>query len=330
MTTKKIRRIHRKKVLIFTDLDGTLLDADNYSFEEALPALEKIKKRKIPLILCSSKTKAELELYQKKLKIKSPFISENGGAIFIPPAYFNMVSLSFDFAPFGSEPSFDTESQDEVQGRRQGSELVELSSHRQIPGELKKKGKYLVLELGTPYPQIRRKFLEVFKELNLKAVGFGDLKAEEISSLFNLSKAEAKLAKKREYDEPFYFLKKTKKEKIKLAEKEFNKCGLGLTTGGRLFHLTGGNDKGKAVKLLTQIYRSNWGNDLLTIGLGDSSNDLPLLESVDIPVLVRKKGNSYEQHILNKLKVYKASGIGPRGWNQAVLDLIEKHGSKMN
>ena len=32
----------------------------------------------------------------------------------------------FDFAPFGSELFFDTESQDEVQGRRQGSELVEL------------------------------------------------------------------------------------------------------------------------------------------------------------------------------------------------------------
>ena len=103
-----------------------------------------------------------------------------------------------------------------------------------------------------------------------------------------------------------------------------------MTTGGKLFHLTGGNDKGKAVKLLTQIYRSNWGNDLLTIGLGDSSNDLSLLESVDIPVLVRKEDNSYEQNIIDKLEVYKAQGIGPRGWNQAILDLIEKHGSKMN
>jgi len=116
-----------------------------------------------------------------------------------------------------------------------------------------------------------------------------------------------------------------------------------LTTGGRLFHLTGDNDKGKAVKILTQIYKSNWGNDLLTIGLGDSSNDLPMLESVDIAVLIRKKGNSYEQKILNKLsagqlsvdsnetqmrsrgKVYKTSGMGPQGWNQAILDLIEKH-----
>jgi len=31
----------------------------------------------------------------------------------------------FDFAPFGSEPSFDTEPQDEVQGRRQGKLLRE-------------------------------------------------------------------------------------------------------------------------------------------------------------------------------------------------------------
>ena len=281
MTRKK------KRVLIFTDLDGTLLDAENYSFKEALPALEKIKKRKIPLILCSSKTKAELELYQKRLKIEDPFISENGGAIFIPPGYF-----------------------------------------RQMPAELKKRGKHLVLELGTPYPQIRRKFLEVFDKLNLKAVGFGDLKDEEISSLLNLSKAEAKLARKRECDEPFYFLKKIEKEKIKLAEREFNKNGLSLTTGGKLFHLTGGNDKGKAVKILTQIYRSNWENDLLTIGLGDSSNDLSLLESVDIAVLVRKKDGSYEQDILDKLSIYKASGIGPPGWNQAVLHLTEKYGSK--
>jgi len=273
--------------LIFTDLDGTLLDADNYSFEEALPALEEIKKRKIPLILCSSKTKAELKLYQKKLKIEDPFISENGGAVFIPRRYF-----------------------------------------RQIPVKLKKRGKFLVLELGTPYQQIRRKFLEVSDKLNLKAVGFGDLRAGDISSLLNLSKAEAKLAREREYDEPFYFLKKVKKEKIRLAEKEFNKSGLSLTTGGKLFHLTGGNDKGKGVELLTQIYKDNWGDDLLSIGLGDSSNDLPLLKSVDIPVLIRKKDKSYDKNIIGKLKVYRAQRIGPRGWNQAILDLIEKHNSK--
>ena len=281
MTRKK------KRILIFTDLDGTLLDTQNYSFEEALPALQKVKKGEIPLILCSSKTRAELELYQKKLKIEEPFISENGGAVFIPRGYF-----------------------------------------RQMPAESKIKGKYLVLELGTPYLKIRKKFLEVFGELSLKAVGFGDMKATEISSLLNLSQVEADLAKKREYDEPFYLRGKEDKEKIKLVKIKFNQSGLTMTTGGRLFHLTGENDKGKAARLLIQIYKTNWGDEILTLGVGDSLNDLSLLESMHIPVLVRKKDNSYQQEILNRLKVYKAPDMGPRGWNRAVLDLIEKYESK--
>ncbi|HEX7401108.1 MAG TPA: HAD-IIB family hydrolase [candidate division Zixibacteria bacterium] len=277
MTKKK------QSLLIFTDLDGTLLDSDTYSFEPALPALREIKKREVPLILCSSKTRAELELCRENLKIGDPFISENGGAIFIPDDYF---------------------------------------SH--LPRGLKKKGKYRVLELGTPYLRIREKFLEVSDRLSLEVKGFGDLKIEEVSSLTNLSLSEARLAQKREYDEPFYFLKEPGNREMKLAENEFRKEGLSITRGGRFFHLTGGNDKGKAVLLLTRLYKTNRGGELLTIGLGDSWNDLPLLQVVDIPVLTRKKNNTYERDILGKFSVLKAPGIGPLGWNGAVLDLLAK------
>jgi mannosyl-3-phosphoglycerate phosphatase family protein len=77
-----------KKFIIFTDLDGTLLHPRTYSFNEALPALELIRKRDIPLVLCSSKTRAEIEVYQRRLSNRHPFISENGGGIFIPQEYF--------------------------------------------------------------------------------------------------------------------------------------------------------------------------------------------------------------------------------------------------
>jgi mannosyl-3-phosphoglycerate phosphatase len=77
------------KLVIFTDLDGTLLDKENYSFESAQPALQLIKGRNIPLILSSSKTRAEIELYRKRLENNHPFIPENGGAIFIPEGYFS-------------------------------------------------------------------------------------------------------------------------------------------------------------------------------------------------------------------------------------------------
>jgi len=78
-----------RKIMIFSDLDGTLLDRDTYSFEPALPALRVIKQKGIPLVLSSSKTRAEIELYRKKLENDHPFISENGGAVFIPKGYFS-------------------------------------------------------------------------------------------------------------------------------------------------------------------------------------------------------------------------------------------------
>lgn len=69
------------KLLIFTDLDGTLLDHHTYSFTPALPALTDIKNRNHPLILVSSKTRAELLELSNELHLEFPFISENGAAI---------------------------------------------------------------------------------------------------------------------------------------------------------------------------------------------------------------------------------------------------------
>ena len=76
------------QTIIITDLDGTLLHPKTYSFDAARPALTLIKERRIPLILCSSKTRGEIELYRKWLGNRHPFISENGGGIFIPKGYF--------------------------------------------------------------------------------------------------------------------------------------------------------------------------------------------------------------------------------------------------
>ncbi len=75
--------------VIFTDLDGTLLDHDTYSYAAAKDALKIVKKQKIPLVFCTSKTRAEIEHYRKKFGNKDPFIVEDGGAIFIPTGYFD-------------------------------------------------------------------------------------------------------------------------------------------------------------------------------------------------------------------------------------------------
>ncbi len=78
----------KSRLLVFTDLDGTLLDHSTYSFAAAGPALLELRERGIPLILCTSKTRAETELHRRALGNTHPFITENGGAVYIPESYF--------------------------------------------------------------------------------------------------------------------------------------------------------------------------------------------------------------------------------------------------
>lgn len=78
----------KPSAVVVSDLDGTLLDSRNYTFEEAKPALEALHEREIPVVLVSSKTRTEIEVLQEKLGIQDPFIVENGGAAYLPTGYF--------------------------------------------------------------------------------------------------------------------------------------------------------------------------------------------------------------------------------------------------
>lgn len=74
------------KLIVFTDLDGTLLDHDTYSWLPAVPALDEMKSRGVPLVLASSKTAYELVALRKELGFEHcPAIVENGAGLL--PAY---------------------------------------------------------------------------------------------------------------------------------------------------------------------------------------------------------------------------------------------------
>jgi mannosyl-3-phosphoglycerate phosphatase len=74
--------------IVFTDLDGTLLDAETYSWEAAQEALLLCRQQGVPVVLASSKTGAEMEIIHDDMGLTDPFISENGGGIFFPEASF--------------------------------------------------------------------------------------------------------------------------------------------------------------------------------------------------------------------------------------------------
>lgn len=74
--------------IVVTDIDGTLLDHDTYGFAPALPAIRLLEREGIPLVLCSSRTRAEIAWLQAQIGIRHPFVTENGGALFWPAGYF--------------------------------------------------------------------------------------------------------------------------------------------------------------------------------------------------------------------------------------------------
>lgn len=274
-----ILRTQMTRYVIFTDLDGTLLDADSYSFTEALPALEALQARGIPLVLVSSKTRAEMEPLRRRLQHNGPFIVENGAAVFVPHGY-------FDFP----------------------LERIRVRSC------------YDVIELGLPYHMLRDVLKQIEDAVETPIKGFGDLSVEDIMRLTNLSHTDATLAKMREYDEPY--LVEGPPPLIEEVCRQIVTRGLRWTKGGRLFHLTGDNDKGEAAELLLRCYRrQHQSGRVESVGIGDSINDAPLLAAVDHPILVQKPDGSYDLDI-HVAGLTKARGIGPVGWNNAILDLL--------
>jgi mannosyl-3-phosphoglycerate phosphatase len=264
------------RAVIFTDLDGTLLNHCDYSYEAALPSLERIKETGIPLIITTSKTRSEVEFVQREIGIFEPFIVENGGGIFIPDS----------------------------------SSLKNIKSGEKL-------GDYTLIRLGKSYEDIRALFGKIASRFVIR--GFGDLTATEIAALTGLSETEAGRARHREFTEPFVA---DNNADIRAIEKYALSVGLKVAKGGRFYHLIDRNqDKGTAVRKIIDLYRDTlWPARFTSIGIGDSENDLPMLEQVDIPVLIPNPHAGHKNFVLPGL--VRAKEPGAPGWNSAVESIL--------
>jgi mannosyl-3-phosphoglycerate phosphatase len=268
-------------LIVITDLDGTLLDDRSYAYDASLPAVRKLQALKIPLILCSSKTRSEMEPLWLELGLSDPFICENGGAVCFPTGYF----------PFPV-------------------------------GDTKARGGLETIALGTDVTVLRRALNESARDLCLEVRSFGEMSVEEVSRLTGLTKGQASLALQREYDEPF-IVEGDGAERLFAALRQ---RGLHVTFGGRFFHVTGGHDKGHAVRRVQALYREI-DPDCISVGFGNAANDLPLLREVDHPILIRNADGSYDEEVLQALpQVEKTFERGPVGWSAAVTKILAEKG----
>lgn len=265
--------------LIFSDLDGSLLDHDSYSHQAADELLSELESRHIPVILTTSKTRAEVMAIRQELQNQHPFIIENGAAIFIPKDYFR------------HKPKDCIE--------RDGFWVYRLSEMRNHWLRLLERAKTL--------------FPHSFSH-------FSAMKEEVIAQVTGLSLQQAQQANEREFGEPITWLgvDTAKQEFISWLEEQ----GGHVQQGGRFLHLSGDCNKGEALAWLSREYvQQGVLNHHKTIAIGDSGNDIEMLEGADLALIIRSP-----VHPPPKLKrprgFFTSDEFGPVGWNSGLRKII--------
>lgn len=259
--------------LIFTDLDGTLLDHHDYSFTKAQTALDQIRNRSIPLILNSSKTEAEIEFIRQQLNNQHPFIVENGSVVIIPLNYF--------------------------------ADWPEKHTHHTF---------------GANRTQILKILNDLRQRHGFVFRSFQDMTIYELSKMTGLSETQASKAKDRHATEPLVWLDTT--SKFEQFERLLNKEQLRLIKGGRFWHVQGLTDKAQAMKFLQDKYAEQNRHKYVSIASGDSANDMTMLESADIAIVVKDSNQQHLQLINIPKHIIYTQHPGPSGWQEAMLTIL--------
>jgi len=259
-------------LMVYTDLDGTLLDHDSYSFAPARPALERLAGLGVPVIPVSSKTLAELAELNRTLGLQGPCIAENGGLIAIPRGYFALAPRWRSYGDFE-------------------------------------------LELMSPdYVEIARTLAEIRQQRGFDFAGFADLSAADVGALTGLETAEAERARQRLCSEPIVW--RDSQPALDAFREELKLRDLALVKGGRFHHVLGcATDKATAIEKLAARYAGNGFTDFTRIALGDSPNDVSMLRSADVAVIIRRKDGSHLDVRTDARRVLTRAS-GPRGWNE--------------
>lgn len=259
--------------VVFSDIDGTLIDIFTGQFNTTVKFVDQLREYGIPLVLCSSKTEAEQIELRRMANVSDPFIVENGGAVFIPLGYFeNMSNYESKYS------------------------VIETDN-------------FQIIELGKPASQIKSALQKIRASSEFKFKSLSDLSVDEISIVTEMPADAVSRMIQRKYGETIVEIKNDDLPGFVTKVQDF---GLSVIFGGRFFDITGGNDKGTAVKILVDLYRRKYGGDVVFFGIGDSKNDESMLKFVDFPMLVQRPDGTW--HDLKVDGLNKLNGIGPDGW----------------
>ncbi|WP_157946005.1 HAD-IIB family hydrolase [Vibrio gangliei] len=275
------------KPLIFTDFDGTLLDHDDYNFDAVTPLLQQLTQRNIPVIPNTSKTFAELKDLMAKLSLLSPFIVENGAAVYLPKSIF-----------------------------------LQQPEHTESVQE------YWCRTFALPRSHWQSALMKAKQEFADLFVPMSEMTDAYLADMTGLTLNEAKLANQREFGEPIQWLGSESKQADFIDY--MVKQGATVVKGGRFIHIGSDANKGHAmqwvVNMSQQTFLSNHDEckNWYSIALGDSDNDISMLEKADVAVRIRSKHHPFPA-LDRDNDIVDSQQYGPSGWVECIEHILEGH-----
>lgn len=174
--------------------------------------------------------------------------------------------------------------------------------------------------LATPRSQFLEDLAVIKAKLNLKYQGFSEVTIDDVVSWTGLTARDAEKAMERKATEPLLW--QDSDFALDHFRQELAKHQLQCVKGGRFHHVMGFFNKASCFTQLKQYYAQIWQEEIRIIALGDSPNDLPMLEKADYAVIIpNAKGNKLK---LSQTSTYFASQMAPIGWQEGI-SFVLKH-----
>ena len=267
---------------VLTDLDGTLLDHATYKWHAATGALEVLRRLRVPLILVTSKTRAEVIPILRGLRRREPFAVENGGAIYIPRGYFRF----------------------------------------QVPGASPAGRGWLRIALGTPRQKLIQALDRAAKRADTSIRSFSEMSAREIAERTGLSSADTRRARQREFDEPFVVLSSGSKAVSRLNQEITRAGHHMTRGSRFFHILGKNDKGTAVLKLLACYRRASKTRiRSVGLGDSPNDIPLLRAVEIPI-VVARPNGRYDTEVLRSLPRSRRAGGKGPAGWNRAVLHLL--------
>ncbi len=151
-------------------------------------------------------------------------------------------------------------------------------------------------------------------------INFARLDINTIIDLTGLNPVAAQQASEREFGEPVHWLgSDTDQTRFVTA---LEQAGANVLRGGRFLHISGNCGKGRALLWLNEQYKKQpHGIDPISIAIGDSQNDVAMLEAADHALIIRSP--SHQPPVLSRNKNSSLShSQGPTGWDEGLRKIL--------